>query len=160
MGHGSSQAFTITPDTNYHVADILVDGTSVGAVTTYTFSNVTSDHTISATFAIDTYTVTASAGTNGSISPSGTVTVDHGSSQTFTITPDTNYHIEDVIVDGTSVGAKVTYTFSDIASNHLIHVVFTIDTHNNRKHGFKRQHLANRFGERGSRIEPGIYHYP
>ncbi len=56
MNHGDSQTFTITADTNYHIADVLVDGGSVGAVAVYAFSNVTADHTISATFAIDTYT--------------------------------------------------------------------------------------------------------
>ena len=46
----------------YHVDSLLVDGGSVGAVTSYTFTNVTADHTIHATFAIDTYTIMASAG--------------------------------------------------------------------------------------------------
>jgi hypothetical protein len=50
MDQGSSQTFTIIADTNYHVADVIVDGNSIGAVTTYTFSNITSDHLIHATF--------------------------------------------------------------------------------------------------------------
>ena len=62
VNYGADQAFTITPDARYHVADVLVDGVSVGAVTSYTFTNVTANHTIAATFAIDTYTITASAG--------------------------------------------------------------------------------------------------
>ena len=70
VNHGASQTFTITPDTNYHVADVLVDGASVGAVTSYTFTNVTANHTIAASFAIDTHTITATAGANGTISPS------------------------------------------------------------------------------------------
>jgi uncharacterized repeat protein (TIGR02543 family) len=272
MDQGSSQTFTITPDTNYHVEDVIVDGTLVGAVSTYTFSDVTSDHTISATFAIDTYTLSftagtngnitgstsqtvnhdsdctvveavadanyhftgwtgdytgtanpltvtnvtsnmnitanftintytvtflagingsitgstsqtvnhgencttvtavedtdyhfvgwsgdyngvenpltidnvtsdmtitahfafnnnsytiiATTGTNGTISPSGSVNMDQGSSQTFTIIADTNYHVADVIVDGNSIGAVTTYTFSNITSDHLIHATF------------------------------------
>ena len=277
MDQGSSQTFTITPDTNYHVEDVIVDGTLVGAVSTYTFSDVTSDHTISATFAIDTYTLSftagtngnitgstsqtvehggnctavtavadanyhftgwtgdytgtanpltvtnvtsnmditanfaintytvafetgtiggslkgtitqlvnhggsctdvtavedtgyhfvgwsgdyngvenpltidnvtsdmtitahfafnnnsytiiATTGTNGTISPSGSVNMDQGSSQTFTIIADTNYHVADVIVDGNSIGAVTTYTFSNITSDHLIHATFAIDT--------------------------------
>ena len=71
VNYGSDQAFTITPAAGYHVADVLVDGVSVGAVTTYTFTNVTADHTIAASFAIDTITITASAGANGSIAPAG-----------------------------------------------------------------------------------------
>ena len=54
----SDQAFTITPAAGYHVADVLVDGVAVGAVTSYTFTDVTANHTIAASFAIDTYTIT------------------------------------------------------------------------------------------------------
>ncbi len=54
MNYGASQTFTITPNTDYHVADVLVDGVSVGAVTSYTFSNVIANHTISASFALNT----------------------------------------------------------------------------------------------------------
>ncbi|GAH77647.1 unnamed protein product, partial [marine sediment metagenome] len=49
--------------------------------------------------------ITASAGANGGITPSGSVNVNYGGSQAFTITPDTGYHIADVLVDGSSVGA-------------------------------------------------------
>ncbi len=51
--HGSSQVFTITPDAGCHIADVVVDGASVGAVAEHTFTDVTSDHTISADFAQD-----------------------------------------------------------------------------------------------------------
>src|SRR5439155_10519830 len=88
---GSSQTFTITPDACYHIADVLVDGVSVGAGSGYTFSNVTADHTISASFAVDTKSIVASAGAHGGISPEGSLSVDCGSSQTFTITPDAYY---------------------------------------------------------------------
>ena len=73
--------------------------------TSYTFTNVTGNHTISATFAIDTFTITPTAGANGTISPGGAQTVDYGGSRTFTITPDAGYHVADVLVDGDSVGA-------------------------------------------------------
>jgi autotransporter-associated beta strand protein len=51
---GAGQTFAITPDASYHVADVIVDGASVGAVTNYSFSAATADHTISASFAINT----------------------------------------------------------------------------------------------------------
>jgi hypothetical protein len=111
VNYGASQSFTITPEANYHVADVLVDGASVGAVTSFTFTNVTANHTISATFAIDTRTITASAGAHGAISPAGAVTVNYGASQSFTITPEANYHVADVLVDGASVGAVTSFTF-------------------------------------------------
>ena len=48
---GKSETFTITPDSGYRIKDVLVDGKSVGAVSTYTFENVVDNHTIHATFA-------------------------------------------------------------------------------------------------------------
>ncbi len=77
-----------------------------------------------------TYIITASAGVGGSISPSGTVAVNSGADQIFAITPTTGYHIKDVKVDGSSVGAVNSYTFISINSNHRISVefVWTVDT--------------------------------
>src|SRR6185437_12208211 len=97
---GDNQVYTITPATCYHIADVLVDGASVGAVPSYTFSNVTANHTIAASFAINTYTIVSSAGPNGTISPNGNTTVNCGDNQVYTITPATCYHIADVLVDG------------------------------------------------------------
>ncbi len=53
VGDGQDQAFTITADTGYHILDVLVDGSSVGAVSTYTFTNVVADHTIAAFFTLN-----------------------------------------------------------------------------------------------------------
>src|SRR5439155_15539162 len=121
--------FTITPDANYHVADVLVDGSSVGAVTSYTFTNVIANHTIAASFAVDVYTITASAGAHGSIAPSGAVSVNAGANETFTITPDANYHVADVLVDGVSVGAVTSYTFTNVLANHTIDASFAVDVY-------------------------------
>lgn len=129
VGIGLNQTFTITPNTGYHIHDVLVNGSSVGAVSTYTFNNVTSNQSISASFAINSYTITASAGANGTISPSGSVTVNYNQNQTFTITPNTGYKIEDVLVNGSSVGAVSTYTFSNVTSNHTISASFEIITY-------------------------------
>ena len=90
---------------------------------------VTSNVTLFAKWTIKTYTITASAGSNGAISPSGAVSVDHGSSKSFTITPNTNYHIEDVKVDGSSVGVVGTYNFTNVTANHTINATFTINTY-------------------------------
>lgn len=75
----------------------------------------------------DTYTITASAGSHGSISPSGDVTVNQGSDKPFTITPDTGYQIEDVLVDGSSVGAVSSYTFINVTEDHTISATFIIE---------------------------------
>lgn len=70
------------------------------------------------------YTIKASAGDGGSISPDGRVRVDRGDDQTFRITPDDGYEIADVLVDGESVGAVSSYTFENVRANHTIEVVF------------------------------------
>lgn len=75
----------------------------------------------------DYYTITASAGTGGSISPSGSVSVREDTDKTFTITPDSGYHISDVLVDGKSVGAVTSYTFEDVQKKHTIEAVFAKD---------------------------------
>jgi hypothetical protein len=65
-------------------------------------------------------TITASADAHGSISPSGTMTVEYGSNQAFAIVPDALCHIEDVLVDSSSVGAVGSYTFTNVTGNHTI----------------------------------------
>ncbi|HTK81146.1 MAG TPA: T9SS type A sorting domain-containing protein [Bacteroidota bacterium] len=127
--HGSDTTFTITANTGYHVADVLVDGVSIGAVTSRTFTNVTANHTIDASFAINVYTITASAGANGSISPNGAVSVNHGSDTTFTITAGSGYHVADVLVDGVSIGAVTSHTFTNVTGNHTIDASFAITVH-------------------------------
>ena len=84
------------------------------------------NYSIAASFAIRTYSIIATAGDNGSISPSGATTVDYGGSQTFTITPNTGYHISDVLVDGSSVGAVTSYTFTNFTTGHTIAARFAI----------------------------------
>ncbi|MBI4777965.1 hypothetical protein HY792_03470, partial [Candidatus Desantisbacteria bacterium] len=127
ISHGATRAFTITPDIGYHIADVLVDGSPVGATGSYTFVNITTNHSIVVAFATNTYTITAQAEANGSITPSGTLTIRHGATRTFTITPDTGYHIADVVVDGSSVGATGSYTFVNITTNHSIAAAFAIN---------------------------------
>lgn len=72
-----------------------------------------------------TFTITASAGQGGSITPSGAVSVAKGGSQTFTIKPSDNYEIEDVKVDNQSVGKKTEYTFENVTKAHTIAATFT-----------------------------------
>jgi hypothetical protein len=71
-----------------------------------------------------TYTITATAGAGGSISPSGSISVTSGNSKTYTITASSGYKISDVKVDGSSVGAVSSYTFSSVTSAHTISATF------------------------------------
>ena len=91
-------------------------------------TNSTSDNsnTITATTCSQ---ITASAGTGGSISPSGVTTICDGSDQTYTITADPCYSITDVIVDGVSQGPISTYTFTGVTTDHTISASFTFNTY-------------------------------
>ena len=70
------------------------------------------------------HTIKATAGTNGSISPSGWTSVRDGRDQTFTITPDKGYAVAKVLVDGKSVGAVKSYTFKNVTKDHTIEAIF------------------------------------
>ena len=70
------------------------------------------------------YTIKATAGTGGSISPSGNVSVREGRNQTFTITPDKGYAVANVKIDGKSIGAVKSYTFENVRRTHTIEVIF------------------------------------
>ena len=137
VADGSSQSFTCTPEPGYHVEAVLLDGTFVGPFRpmvigiplgdpfTYTLSNITASHTISASFAPNpAVTITAAAGPNGSISPSGQVTFLGETDKTFMIAPASGYLIADVLVDGVSVGAVSSYTFTRVMTNHTISASF------------------------------------
>ena len=70
------------------------------------------------------YTITASAGSNGSIVPSGAVSVPSGSNQTFAIAGNSGYIVTNVVVDGSSVGATNSYTFINVTAGHTINAFF------------------------------------
>jgi len=70
------------------------------------------------------YTIKATVGAGGSISPSGNVSVREGRDQTFTITPDKGYAVSNVKIDGKSIGAVKSYTFENVSRTHTIEVIF------------------------------------
>jgi Glycosyl hydrolase family 9/Cellulose binding domain/Secretion system C-terminal sorting domain/Divergent InlB B-repeat domain len=126
---GTAKTFTITANTGYQIDTVTVNGTSVGAVGTYTFSNVTANQSIAATYKVVSTAssiITASAGANGTISPTGAVSVVNGTNKTFTITPNSGYQVDVVTVNGTSVGAVATYTFTNITANQTIVATFKV----------------------------------
>jgi hypothetical protein len=121
---GTDKTFTITSDVCHTIKDVIVNGVSVGVVSSYTFEKVDGD---SNTIAIScdsnpiVYTINAAAGNGGAISPSGEVPVNCGSDKTFTISPNSCYHISDVKADGVSVSS---YEFKNITANHNISADF------------------------------------
>lgn len=127
VASGGSQTFSITPNAGYHVDSVIVDGVRVDSMSSYTFTNVTNNHTIRAVFAINQYTITASSGPNGSISPNGIVPVSHGTNRTFLVIPNSGYHVDSVIVDGARVDSTTTYTFINVTAPHSIRAVFAVN---------------------------------
>ena len=131
---GTSVTLTGTGATSYSWTGSVTNGAAFtpSATTTYTVTGTdangctgTSMETISV---LTNYAISTSAGSNGIISPNGTLNVCSGSSQTFTITPNSGYSIFDVLVDGVSDPIAVatgSYTFTNVLANHTISVSFT-----------------------------------
>jgi hypothetical protein len=128
VARGQSQSFAIVPNEGYLIKDVLVDSFSVGMVKSYDFVNVASNHTISATFVENSLTITASADSNGTISPSGRIPVSEGAMQSFSIVPNPGYRIANVKVDDKPVGEVNAYTFNKISWSHTITASFAPDT--------------------------------
>ena len=90
---------------------------------TYQFSAVSADSSLTATFAINTYTITVTQTANGVIAP-GTSTVNYGATSSFSITPATDYYIASITVDGSSVAVTSasgqTVSFTNVQATHTI----------------------------------------
>lgn len=129
---GASQTITFTPNEGYELGTVTVDGQPAQLTDgKYTFTGVKESHTIDVVYKqtyvpppITYYYIDATAGEGGSISPSGRVPVVAGTNAVFTITPEEGYRVADVLVDGQSVGAVSSYTFSNVRANHTIQVTF------------------------------------
>ncbi len=125
VNQGGSKSFNINPAIGYSIVSLIVDGSSLTVASSYTFSNVQTDHIITATFAIMNFTLTVAQNVNGNISP-GTTNVNYGTSQTFSITPKTGYSIASLTVDGLSVQSTSSYTFNNIKDSHSISAIFAL----------------------------------
>ncbi|MGM0402509.1 MAG: fibronectin type III domain-containing protein [Thermodesulfobacteriota bacterium] len=124
--HGDSTSFAIAASEGYEISDVLVNGSNVGPVAEYTFSNIVSDQSIAASFSKKSYTITASAGSGGAISPVGDTIVSHGDSASYAIAANDGYEIADVTVNGSSIGPVSSYTFSNVTTDGSINVAFAI----------------------------------
>ena len=98
----------------------------VNGVYTLTLPAVTNNATLTATMTAKTYTITASASANGTISPNGVATVNFGENKHYTFTPANGYEVASVTVDGMNMGALSSYTFVNVVANHTINVTFQL----------------------------------
>lgn len=92
-----------------------------------TDSSVVADHSITANFAVNTFSFNSYEGANGTISPLGLTTADYGSSLTYTITPNSNYHLDFLLIDDIYTEASTSYTFTNITRSQTIEPVFAQD---------------------------------
>jgi hypothetical protein len=135
VNYGATPTYTITPNSGDHIASITVNGAPVTVTNpkgqTYTFAPVTSAGSVSATFAVDTFVITVSAGVNGQISP-GTGSVNYGATPTYSVTPNVGYHIVSITVNGGSVAVTSpkgqSYQFAPVTSAGSIAATFAVDT--------------------------------
>ncbi len=126
VAQGAAASFEVNPDAHYHTETVSgCDGTLNG--NTYTTGPITGDCTVSASFAIDTFTVTPIAGANGSITPSAPQTVDYGQTTAFTVQADNNYHVASVVGCGGALAGS-TYTTGPITEGCVVSAIFTINT--------------------------------
>ena len=121
--------YTFTPNDNYVVEEVYIDDVPMNMplATSYTFNFIVKDHKIHVTFKkAGSYTITASAGENGTISPEGEIEYQEGGSAEFIFTPNANYEVEEVFIDDQPMGmAQATsYTFPVVDKNYKIHVTF------------------------------------
>jgi hypothetical protein len=124
----STAHFTITPNPHFKIESLIVDDVTQSPSSTKDFVDITQDHTLSASYTEkQKCRVVASAGAGGSIDPPGTSYIYEDESALYTITPDSGFIIEDVIIDNVSQGAITSISLYYQASGHTISASFKRD---------------------------------
>ncbi|MBJ6727963.1 InlB B-repeat-containing protein, partial [Geomesophilobacter sediminis] len=131
-----SQKIDVGELTSYTVTGLADNTAYFFAVTAYdslgnesAYSSEISNGAAAQQPASSLYTLSASAGSGGTITPSGSVVVSQGTAQSFAIAPASGYKVTGVTVDGASVGAVTSYTFSNVAGNHTITAAFAVNSY-------------------------------
>ena len=132
VNYGATPSFTITPNTGYYIASITANGASVTVTSpsgqTYQFNPVSANGSLTATFAINTYSLTVNVDPNGS-SNIASQTVNWGSVENFVFTPDTGYSVADVMVNGTIDEGAVASLGLTVTGDTTVDVSFAINTY-------------------------------
>jgi hypothetical protein len=132
VASGANLTFSIVPDFGYRNENLSLDGRPRESGRSYTLTNISSNHTVHVSFLPNRYSVTASAGTGGTIHPSGVVMIPHGADQIFVITPGAGYRVYTVSIDGSgdekrsSVdnSQELVISLKNITSDHRISAEF------------------------------------
>jgi hypothetical protein len=125
--------FSSVPATGFEIDQVFIDdipNAMAAAMGSYTFTDINAHHSIYATFKLKMFTITATAGANGIITPNGNVSVDYGTNEIFQAIPNTGYVVSAIYVDGALVTANNgVYEFVNVQANHTIHAEFTKETY-------------------------------
>lgn len=137
VNYGESITFKFAPDMNYSISFVKVDMNTVynasdggSPMTSYTFDNVTENHTIAVSFAregqlLTEFTITSTAAEHGTVTPLGEQKVVQGESISYKVTPDEGYEVDYVTVDGKDVSLRNgVYTFDSVSADHIISAYF------------------------------------
>lgn len=124
--HGDTPSFALAAASGHHVSGISSTCSGEWLGDAYLLAPVTSDCTIHVHFAIDTFQVSASAGANGAINPSGTLTVDYGDTPAFSLIPDAGYQVDDVHSDCPGSLAGGIYTLAPVTGDCTLHAGFEL----------------------------------
>lgn len=130
VSFGDNKTFTLTAHKGYQIDKIYIDNQVFESITIYTFKDVDQNHNIYVSFKKITYSILASCGANGAISPQGTSAVGHGENITYSFAPNIGYKVKDVKIDNTSIGAVDSYMFANVNCQHTIFVEFELKKFN------------------------------
>ncbi|WP_367358725.1 hypothetical protein, partial [Mesotoga sp.] len=120
VNHGDDREFVITPDTGYEIADVVVDGFSVGAIANYTFNNVVSDHTIDASFSQLEYTITVSASPIEGGTVSGGGVYKHGEQVNLAAQAKGSYRFVNWTENGNELSTDPEYSIIAASNRQLV----------------------------------------
>lgn len=125
VAYGTNYTLNFTPADNYQVADVIVDGQSVGAVDSYQFINITANHTVEVSFEAVMYTLTATSNTEGCTITPATTTVQAGSNVSYTVSAASGYHLLNVTANGEEVTVtNNAFTINNVQSDYTIFANF------------------------------------
>ena len=124
---GTNVSLTPVPSNGYHFLYWSGDVPPGSESNTPLSIAMDQPRSIAAYFEINVYDIAATAAANGTITPSGIVSVVHGSGTNFLIQAGVTYHVLDVVIDGESVGPTNDHVFTNVATSHTIHATFALD---------------------------------
>lgn len=129
VNYGENVTLTFVPEANYEVSNVVVDGQSVGAVTSYQFVNINASHNVVVSFAATMYTLTATSNVPSCTITPATTNVQAGSNVNYTLNAAAGYHLLNVIANGQAVvvAANNTFTIENVQSDYSINANFAPD---------------------------------